>query len=236
LCEKPLAPSISQARELVELARVKDVPLMCGLLERYNPAIQTAKTLVSDPVLVRTLRHSPYAPRIKTGVAWDLAVHDVDLAIQLVPGGVEQASGQASVVSPQSLQGAEDIVEATIQFDSGALASVSAGRVAQRKLRQVTIFELDRMIEVDLLLRTVTVWHHVAQDALTPDGRGYRQQAILEIPELVTNREPLASQLDRFVAVVTGTADVDEERETILPAHEVIAEVLNASELAEVAT
>ena len=51
---------------------------------------------------------------------------------------------------------------------------------------------------------------------------GYRQQSIIEIPELVSSREPLAAQLDHFVDMVSGVVDADVERRRILPAHRVI--------------
>jgi hypothetical protein len=33
-------------------------------------------------------------------------------------------------------------------------------------------------------------------------GSGYKQQTIIEIPTLITNNEPLASQLDHFVSLL----------------------------------
>ncbi|HPZ49487.1 MAG TPA: hypothetical protein PLA44_06480, partial [Propionibacteriaceae bacterium] len=57
------------------------------------------------------------------------------------------------------------------------------------------------------------------------EGRGYKQQTVIEIPELVTSQEPLSAQLDRFVDVLQGKVDADTERASILPSHEVIAKV-----------
>ena len=49
---------------------------------------------------------------------------------------------------PESVPGAEDLVEASLRFAGGGIASVSASRVGQRKVRTMVIQELDRMIEV----------------------------------------------------------------------------------------
>ncbi|MDR1426664.1 MAG: Gfo/Idh/MocA family oxidoreductase [Bifidobacteriaceae bacterium] len=230
LVEKPLTPSIEDSRALVAYADSQDIPLMCGLLERYNPAIVTARALVDQPVMVRALRHSPYAPRIKTGVAWDLLVHDVDLALGLVPGDVARCQATRAVFSPLSVPGAEDVADAVLTFESGAVANVSASRLSQRKIRLLTVYELERMIEVDLLRKTVTVEHNVSIEAVGPDGRIYRQETVTDIPDLVTGREPLAAQLDRFLDVLAGRADAAAERATILPAHEVVATVLAAAD------
>ncbi len=225
LVEKPVTDELERSVEIVELSQKRGVPMMCGLLERYNPAVLTARSVIDAPIHVTAVRHSPYAPRIRTGVSWDLLVHDVDLALQTLDGDVSHIEAVVGQYHPSSVPGAEDVVEALLKFDSGAVASVSASRVGQRKIRSLTIHELDRLIEVDLLRRGVTVHRHVSGEAATDDGRGYRQQSIIEIPELVTSQEPLAAQLDRFLALIEGTVDADDERASILPAHRVVARV-----------
>ncbi|MDN4598405.1 Gfo/Idh/MocA family protein [Leifsonia virtsii] len=227
LVEKPVADSLLRTEEILDLANVRDLPFMCGLLERYNPAVMTARELLGEPVHVTAVRHSPYAPRIRTGVSWDLLVHDVDLAIGIIgtaPNSVESRLGH---FHPDSLQDAEDVAETLLDFPGGAIAHVSASRVGQRKIRQLSIYERERLIEVDLLRRDVTVYHHVSENSVD-EGRGYRQQTVIEIPELVSSQEPLTTQFGRFLKLVDGTADASAERETILPPHRVIDQVISA--------
>ena len=233
LVEKPVCDDLAATEEVVATAATRSLPFMCGLLERYNPAVMTALAVLDNPLHVAAVRHSPYAPRIKTGVGWDLLVHDVDLAIRCF-GGVEptKVSASTGLFHPSSIAGAEDIAETVLGFPEGGLASVSASRVGQRKVRSLTVTEIDRSIEIDLLRRDVTIYRHVSAEAATPDGRGYRQQSVIEIPELVSVREPLATQLDRFADLLDGTADLAEERESILPSHRVVAKVLAQRELA----
>ena len=228
LIEKPVCPGIEASEEVVALSAQRGVPLMCGLLERYNPAVLTALSLVDNPVHVTATRHSPYAPRIRTGVSWDLLVHDVDLAIRVFGGqDPTDVQGTFGYFHPTSVQGAEDVAETVLGFANGGLATVSASRIGQRKVRSLTITEVDRLIEADLLRRDVTIYRHVSNDAATPDGRGYRQQTIIEIPELISAREPLAAQLDHFLDIVAGKADADAERSAILPSHRVVAKVFD---------
>lgn len=222
LVEKPVTDALEKTVEVLELSAARDVPMMCGLLERYNPAVLTARSIMENPLHVVGLRHSPYAPRIKTGVAWDLLVHDVDLAYQVLGGDVVQVDAVVGQYHPSSVPGAEDVVQALLRFSSGGVATVSASRLGQHKVRQLVIHELDKMIEVDLLRRGVTVYRHVSAEAVA-DGRAYRQQTIIEIPELVTSQEPLAAQLDRFLGLISGEVDAAEERASILPSHTVVA-------------
>ena len=225
LIEKPVADSLLRTEEILAAADSINLPFMCGLLERFNPAILTARSLFDSPFHIVATRHSPYAPRIKTGVAWDLLVHDVDLAVHLLGSEPVQVDSRLGYFHPDSLPGAEDVAETIMEFASGALAQVSASRVGQRKIRQLSIYEQDRLVELDLLRRDVTVYHHISENSADGEGRGYKQQTVIEIPELVTSKEPLTSQFEHFMKIMDGSIDSQSERESILASHRVIEEV-----------
>lgn len=226
LIEKPVADSLLRTREILDLAEARDVPFMCGLLERYNPAVLTARSLIDQPLHVVATRHSPYAPRIRTGVAWDLLVHDVDLAINIVGSAPTSVDATLGFFHPESNPHAEDVAETVLGFDSGAIAHISASRIGQRKVRQLAIHEVDRLIEVDLLRRDVVIYRHVSENSVD-DGRGYRQQTVIEIPEITSSQEPLTTQFLRFLDIIDGTVDAAAERATIAPSHEVIDQVIS---------
>jgi predicted dehydrogenase len=224
LMEKPLAHRFSATEDLVELSAKNDVPLMVGLLERFNPGIMTALAVLEAPRHVTAVRHSPFVARIRTGVSSDLLIHDVDIVLRLAGADPTTVRGSFGYLHPGSPRDSEDVADATLGFADGLVATVSASRISQRKIRSFTIAELDRLIEVDMLRNAVTIYRHVANEA-GDDGLSYRQQAIVEIPQLVSSREPLAVQLDRFLDLVAGTADAGQERATILPAHAVIERI-----------
>jgi predicted dehydrogenase len=221
LMEKPLTDQLADTEDLVALSERLDVPLMCGLLERFNPSILTALSVVEDARHVTAIRHSPYVARIRTGVASDLLIHDVDIALRIGVGEPEVVRGSFGYLHPESDSGSEDVAEAMLGFADGMVANISASRISQRKVREIVIAETARLIEVDMLRNAVTIYRHVLNES-SPDGLSYKQQTIIEIPALVSSREPLAAQLDRFVDVVTGAADPNEERASILPAHRVV--------------
>lgn len=228
LVEKPVVNDLERSREIVELSSAAGVPLLCGLLERFNPAVIAARELIEQPIHITATRHSPYAPRIKTGVAWDLLIHDVDLAIGLFGAEPASATGALGYFHPDSVPGAEDVASVTMTFGEGQVAQLSASRVGQKKDRTLTVHELDRLIEIDLLRRDVTVYRHISAAAAQEDGRGYRQQTSIEIPEIGNAREPLAAQFDHFVDLVTGVADVEAERRSILPSHAAVSALTRA--------
>lgn len=226
LVEKPVCPSLQQTEEILGVAEASGTPIMCGFLERYNPAVLAAKRMIDGPLYARAERHSPYAPRIKTGVAWDLLVHDVDLITQIF-GGVEPSDINVEVghFHPSSAAGAEDVVDVSLRFEGGGVASASASRLGQRKVRSLLVQTLDDMVEVDLLRRGVTLYRHTTISEDRPGGAGFRQMTEMEVPE-ITGREPLATQFDRFLDLIAGTVDADEERRSILPAHRIVDRAL----------
>jgi len=228
LIEKPVCPSLSQTQEVLAASEAAGVPLMCGFLERYNPTFLVARQMLTAPRFARAERHSPYVPRIKTGVAWDLLVHDVDLISQIFGGDDPQSLAvEVGQFHPSSVPGAEDIIEVGLRF-AGGIGSASASRIGQRKVRTLVIQELDRMIEVDLLRRGVTSYRHTSIES-DDSGRGFRQATEMEVPEII-GREPLATQLDRFIDLIEGTIDADAERRSVLPAHRIVQLALDSGQ------
>lgn len=224
LVEKPLAHEHSEVLDLLALSDKLGVPIMCGLLERFNPAVRTAFELCRDPLHFRSVRHSPAAHRITTDVAGDLLIHDVDLAIRLFGEPPEYVMALCDS-RPRHDGPPPEIAEALLRFGSEAVASVSASRRSQRKVRSISIADTDRLIEIDLLRQDVTIYRHVLESA-SLDDQGYRQQTIIDIPVLKYHGEPLALQLQHFVSLVRGDVDADAERASIRAPHDVIADVL----------
>jgi predicted dehydrogenase len=225
LIEKPLSTDVAETQRLVDEAERAGVPLMCGFLERFNPAVRTALDIVDEPVHVGAVRHSPYVPRIATGVAHDLLIHDVDLVLRMTGRLPDRLTANYLYCHPKSEPGAEDVAEVTLHYPGELLASLSASRVSQRKVRTLLIAELERVVEIDLVRQDLTVYRHVGNAPLEDDGPGYRQQTIIDIPTIQHQREPIASQLERFVALARGETDAESERASVLQPHLMIAEI-----------
>jgi predicted dehydrogenase len=229
LIEKPVSERVVDVEALVEQASRQDVPLMSGLLERFNPALMTLADIVDQPVHIATVRHSPYVDRITTGVAYDLLIHDVDLVLRLAAATPTETKAQFAYVHPKSDAESEDVAEVSMRFESGLVASLSASRVSQRKIRTLEVAELERLVEVDLVRQDITVYRHVGADFLDGMHTGYRQQTVIDIPSIEYGKEPLAAQLDHFVDLIHGDADPVAERESLLPPHRAVAQAIESA-------
>jgi predicted dehydrogenase len=224
LVEKPLAPTLADAEGMVAAAARAGVPLLCGFVERWNPVVRALVDLLDEPpVHVIALRHSPPATRIGTDVVSDLLIHDIDLALRIV-GDAAVVATHGSTAAPRST-GTAEIADCTLTFANGALATLSASRAAQRKVRSLRVATASSLFELDLLRQTVDVYRHVEQVLTAGESLSYRATTTVDTPFVRRSAEPLAAQLDDFCDVVRGrTAPPCAERD-YLPAHRVAAAI-----------
>jgi predicted dehydrogenase len=217
LVEKPLAMSVDDVQAILIASEATGVPVAGGFVERFNPVVRTAQELLDDvPIHVLSVRHSPPNPRATSSVVHDLLIHDIDLALRLVGDAIGSVTG-ATWSPPGSA--VDEVADATIRFAGGALATLSASRAGQRKVRNLSISTPTQLVELDLLRQDVTVYRHLAHDA----GQGYRAETAIDIPFVRQAGEPLALQLRHFVALANGDLDAAAERAALLPPHVVAA-------------
>src|SRR6266508_387538 len=82
LVEKPIAPTLEEARELFAIARRSGAVLHVGHVERFNGAVQELKKIVDRPILIESRRLGPFTPRVqKDSVVMDLMIHDLDIVL-----------------------------------------------------------------------------------------------------------------------------------------------------------
>lgn len=201
LVEKPLAPSPSEAELLAAAAESNHVILAVGHVERFNAAVSLVAQLVSEPLLMTFERLSPYTPRIRDSVVFDLMVHDLDLACWMAgeyPSRIEAIG--ASVFS-----NSVDVASAALMFPSGAVANLTTSRVTQDKVRRICVSEKERFIVSDSVRQDVSIKRETRVEyAEEGDGMAYRQANIVEVPYLDRSGEPLARELSDFVEAVRG--------------------------------
>jgi predicted dehydrogenase len=222
--EKPLAPSLSEVDRLLKVADERDVPIMCGFVERFNAAIRTvAGMLPEPPVHLVSLRHSPPAPHIRSSVVADMLLHDLDIAVQLF--GETDARVVAGACHQPATSAFHEIADCTLAFPTGQ-ATLSANRMGQRKIRSMLVHAADQTFEVDLLRQDVTVYRNVSQEIVRDGGGiGYRASTEIDIPFVRHTGEPLALQFAHFLDLVAGIGDHDRERRRIRAPHLLMHEV-----------
>jgi len=219
LIEKPLCSTLWETTELIRLSEEHDSVICCGFVERFNPALRTALSLLDGPVRhMSTQRHSPFNPRASLSVVMDLLIHDLDLTARVAPATSPTHVGASLWASTTS--GYIEIADCTLQFDQVMIASHSASRWGQKKTREVRLQTDTLLMEVDLVRMTVTGYRHCSTNNEDPKRpASLRSETLIEVPFVRHSGEPLALQFDHFIDLVMGLADHNAERASIEAAH-----------------
>ncbi|MEJ2719359.1 MAG: Gfo/Idh/MocA family oxidoreductase [Deltaproteobacteria bacterium] len=132
-------------------------------------------------------------------VLYDLLIHDIDLALEIIDSPVVRVSGTGRPVFSSQI----DVAHARIEFENGAAAVFWAGKCSAKKVRSLTVTTPSRYFEADTLAQSLTV-HEAAELPSLEEGLCFMGD--IEIKAIdITADEPLRLELeDFFHAVRTG--------------------------------
>lgn len=162
-CEKPLALTAEEAREMTEAAEIAGVSTLVGFTYLQNPGIALAKRLVDDGELGELVSFTgvfsadtmidPDVPfswrtdraRAGGGALGDLGSHMIAIARYLA-GGVNRVNGLTRIVVPERKDATgeahridnDDLALSMLEFDSGVVGSMQASRVATGRAFEVS--------------------------------------------------------------------------------------------------
>ena len=149
--EKPMALSTAECEELIDIARRKSLVLMVGHTFLYSPAVRKIKEIV-DCGDIGEIRYV-CARRLNLGlfqkdinVAWDLAPHDISIALHIMGEMPISVNCRGSAhVTP----GIEDVTTMCLTFPKQRTAIIHSSWLDPRKVREMTIVGSRRMIVYD---------------------------------------------------------------------------------------
>src|SRR6187401_1686065 len=192
MVEKPIASSVEEGREVINVARRAGVTLMVGHVERFNPAVESIKEAIrgEDILSIAITRVGPFPPRMsKVGVVIDLAVHDIDLIRWFTDSEIIEVQPQISSAVAER----EDIALLQFRTASGVLAHINTNWLTPFKARNITIATRGKYVMGDLLTRQVTECF-----GFKPDG----SYSMRHLP--VGHDEPLRAELIAFLGAVSS--------------------------------
>lgn len=144
--EKPLTETVAQAQELCRIAKSKNVVLQVGHVERYNPALIAAQDKLGVPLFIECHRLAPFKPRsIDVDVILDLMIHDLDVVMSLVNSPVKSVSAIGTPVLTKTI----DIANVRLEFESKAIANLTASRVSLNATRKFRVFQKAQYLSID---------------------------------------------------------------------------------------
>jgi predicted dehydrogenase len=201
LVEKPFVAEPEQGERLIELANERGVLIQVGHVERFNPAVAAVREVLADSEVIAldARRLGPSLDRnIADSAAFDLMIHDIDVVLSLVDGDLSTVNALGTRENRY--------IDAQLSFENGVVASLTASRVTQEKVRELSITAAECWITLDYLSQSVELHRHSLPEYIEQNGGvHYRHEGIVERP-MVASGEPLGRELEAFVeAVRDGT-------------------------------
>ena len=196
LLEKPITANLRQARALVREAAERKLVFQIGHVERFNPAMRHAASLIKEPRFIECHRMGPFGMRgTDVDVVLDLMIHDIDLILSFVKSPVVriQAVG-VPVLSPNV-----DIANARVEFADGCIANITASRVSSKKQRKIRVFQEDGYISIDFLERKIQVVRRAF-----PHGHDNPPEIAAETHEAGEGGDSLRDEIRSFIDCVIG--------------------------------
>jgi predicted dehydrogenase len=224
LIEKPLAASLAEADELVQIASANKRVAQVGHLERFNPAIQATFPLLTQPMFFEVHRLSVFTPRsLDVDVVLDLMIHDLDIVLSFANSPVKEVRA----VGLPILSGKVDIANVRLELESGCIANFTASRVSTERVRKLRFFQPRQYVSVDYARQEVLVFT-VGQDG-APSGTPSVNPEIKVAKPAVASEEPLHAELKSFLRAVrersAPVVPLEDGRRALALALEIVAAI-----------
>jgi predicted dehydrogenase len=216
LIEKPLAATLQQGQEIVNLAHQNGVIAAVGHSERCNPVVQAMKRLEIEPKFIEANRISPYPFRsTDIGVVMDVMIHDIDIILSLARSPIKKVDAVGVNVIDEN----EDICNARIFFENGCIANMTASRLALKTERKVRVFSRQAYLSVDYFKKTGTVIKAAPNVNIVEKIRELKNAGKFELLTAkwqdmlhrenlkIDDKEPLTVEQESFLNAVAGAGD-----------------------------
>ena len=199
LVEKPIATTLEDADKIIAAASASRAKLMVGHLERFNPAMVALRPHVTKPLYFEIHRVSPFPNRsLDVDVVLDVMIHDLD-AVQWLVGEDVKVSAIHAVGIP-IISDKVDAANARIEFESGAVANITASRVGTEKVRKTRFYQTNSYVVLDYATKFASV------SSLNPNPA--HPLAGISVNQLeINDAEPLRTELSAFLDSVESDTE-----------------------------
>jgi predicted dehydrogenase len=208
LVEKPMTRTTREAAMLTELAAQRNLKLQVGHVERFNPALLSARDGLTAVSFLECHRLAQFKGRgADVNVILDLMIHDLDVILSLVASKPVSVSAVGIPVLTDDV----DIANARIEFANRAIANVTASRASTSAQRKVRVWCPNQYVSIDFgggEVRRVTrrgqpsegqaalveeSWNLEKGDALLAETRSFVESILLDQPCAVSGADGLAA-------------------------------------------
>lgn len=232
--EKPLANTIQEGRDIVNMVREANVKMQVGHVERFNPAFMALKDMNLNPMFIEVHRLAQFNPRgTEVSVILDLMIHDIDIILSLVKSDVKHISASGVAVMTDT----PDIANVRIEFNNGCVANLTSSRISMKKMRKMRLFQPNSYIGIDFLEKKTEIIklkqpedaNVFSFDIETQNGK----KTIAIANPVISPQNAIKLELESFVSsIVNNTPTVVSEIDGFLAmevAHQILEKINSTS-------
>lgn len=218
LLEKPIAINIREAKEIINKARRKNIKLMIGHIERFNPAVQRLKELIiqgrlGNIISINIKRVGGFPSQLKNGnipesksgnVVIDLGIHDIDISNYLLGEYPKKVYG---FKSKNLISNQEDSAAILLKYKKSS-SFIEINWVTPVKIRTLDITGTKAFARLDYINQEITLYEntYLKNDLRYASFSEFVSKFSLasKINIAVNKAEPLRKELENFVDFVRG--------------------------------
>lgn len=231
--EKPLAHTLQEGRDIVNMVREANIKMQVGHVERFNPAYLAIKDMNLNPMFIEVHRLAQFNPRgTEVSVILDLMIHDIDIILSLVKSDVKNISASGVAVMTET----PDIANVRIEFNNGCVANLTSSRISMKKMRKMRLFQKDAYLGIDFLEKKTEIiklkqpedTNVFSFDIETPNGKktiaianpsvqpsnAIKLELESFVDAIIHNKPTVVSEIDGFLAMEVAHQILDKINST----------------------
>jgi UDP-N-acetylglucosamine 3-dehydrogenase len=213
LIEKPIAFTLEEGQDIIDKARDKNVKLMIGHIERFNPAIIALKAHIANDELGRIFqmdahRQGPFPARIAdVGVVIDLAVHDLDIMRFVSQQEIIRVYAETEKHIHSQY---EDLLTGLVRFSEGSIGTLTINWLTPTKIREFIVTGERGLYRCDYLTQDLYFFENPVSHGSEWENlrvlRGVREGQMIR--HTVAKKEPLRSEQEAFINAIMNDLPV----------------------------
>jgi len=211
LIEKPFTSNSDQGKELMEIANKNGLILMTGHVYEYNPGIIKLKEIIEKKlgkIYYITAERLGLGPiRKHANALWDLATHDISIALFLLNALPEEVSVEGESYIQNNV---EDLVFVNLKFSKNVIYNIYASWLAPEKIRKITVVGQKGMVVFDDVNKSemLKIYERNIDKTLLNSTPEYSDhQSIVTIGDIfipqIEQCEPLKNQAKHFLECIS---------------------------------
>ncbi|MBI2151831.1 Gfo/Idh/MocA family oxidoreductase [Candidatus Woesearchaeota archaeon] len=160
LIEKPIAGTVEDAQEIIDVAKEKNLLLQVGHIERFNPAVQKLKEIVDSgklgeitSIIARRVGAVPVQVR-DANVLIDLAVHDIDIINYIYDAYPETVLGN---IGKAIIEKREDYAEIFLKYGKSS-GFIQVNWITPLKIRNLSVTGSKGYAELNYITQELTIY------------------------------------------------------------------------------